>query len=418
MTTKQKMRNLVTALLIVVCGAATAQQYSAEAMLPSVEKDGFYRITISPEISALLTFRFANVRVTDRNGEQVPYILEEAQEISSAEFVPYTILEKEQRSGCCTNLVLENDKGSTINNLHLRIRNAEVTKRASLLGSDDRKNWFALKEQFFLSNPDNRVATSELRIVDFPLSNYRYYWLKVEDSTSAPLNIESAGYYKVSQKDAGYSSVDVARLERSESKDRRTTYLKVNFDTAQWIDRISITSNGPPLFLRNGALYNISYLPNRKNQLTEYKDYVAPVRLSHEGADVIEFSYLRSKQLLLVIENGDNPPVHVASFDVLQRERALIAYLQKGKDYWLRIGGKEMEEPVYDLPLFRSRINGKLASVTPGPLVVYDRHKEPARGLFFTREYMWFAIIGIILVLGFFTWRMLRDNAVSDNTGS
>src|SRR5690606_26266904 len=188
------MRHIILPVLLLMrYFSALAQVPVAEMQLPEVSSDGFYRIEIPVEYGGFFTPSFSNVRISDGSQHEVPYIPGQAIEEFQSPFKPYEIIAKEQRKGCCTQLIFRAD--GQINNLQLRIRNAETSKRASLLGSDDRNTWFALKEKFSLSWVDGKDNTFEIRIIDFPLSNYNYYKIEIDDSLTAPLNILEVGSY-------------------------------------------------------------------------------------------------------------------------------------------------------------------------------------------------------------------------------
>src|SRR5688572_25447592 len=126
-----------------------AQEFIGEASLPVVQADGFYRVLISPQLGGFLNSEFSNVRILDNKGREVPYLYQEELPVQyTTQFKSYEILEKKQQKNCCTSLLLHNPGSQPINNISLSIKNAEVTKQATLLGSDDKENWFALKQHF------------------------------------------------------------------------------------------------------------------------------------------------------------------------------------------------------------------------------------------------------------------------------
>ena len=109
-----------------------AQSFRGEAVLPRVEKNGFYRIPLTPELSEYFAPGYANLRLLDGNGKEVPYLLRhDAPRLVEREFREYAI-EKKQIPNCCTEVLLKNPDRSAINNVRLLIRNAEVVKNATL----------------------------------------------------------------------------------------------------------------------------------------------------------------------------------------------------------------------------------------------------------------------------------------------
>src|SRR5687767_15355954 len=108
---------------------AFSQTFRGEASLPKVEKDGFYRIFISPEITVHLNTEFTNLRIYDQQNKEIPYLFQQENPVKySQAFREYEVVEKKQQKNCCTSLVLRNSNETPINNISLSIKNAEVTK--------------------------------------------------------------------------------------------------------------------------------------------------------------------------------------------------------------------------------------------------------------------------------------------------
>jgi hypothetical protein len=407
-------RYLYILTILLAANQAGAQGFAGEARLSQVSADGFYRVTLTPEVSAYLSDGFHDIRIFDAQNKEVPFLMEEERPAYSFRtFNEYEILEKKQAPGCCTSVVLHNPARNSINNISLQIKNADVTKAATLLGSDDREHWFALKERFLLSGIENTSQTSEVKIVDFPLSNYRYYSLRMDDSTSAPLNILKAGYYAEFTAKGSYTRVPYLSLERSDSAKR--TYIQITFDTTYIIDKVELSMKGTPYFLRNASLYT------RRTRITkkgprEYDDLQQQFQLTSSHSTILSLPALKAKELSIVIENEDNPSLEVSSLETYQLNRYLVAWLQGGKDYTLRFGDATVGMPAYDLAFFRDSIPEHPA-VVPLEAIRFIQQEEAAETsftLFTSKNIIWIAVILIIVVLGFMSVRMLGDTVATD----
>ena len=250
------MRSVSFLTLIFLSSVSFAQTFVAETQLPKVESDGFYNIALTPETSAYLNNGFTNIRIFDEQNREVPYMLQvDVPHTVTEVFREYSILEKRQKKNCCTDIVLHNPDQRLSNNLRLVVKNADVTKEATLLGSDDKVHWFALNQQFVLTPASSKEETSEMKIVNFPLSNYQYYSLQIDDSTSAPLNILTAGYFEVQKEDGKYSEVSIKRIGTIDSVKQKTTYLLIQFNRGSTIDKFDLAMKGAPFFLRKAMVH-------------------------------------------------------------------------------------------------------------------------------------------------------------------
>jgi hypothetical protein len=409
------MRLIPVILFILIQACAFGQSFVGDASLPKVDKDGFYRIGISPEISTHANSTFSNIRIIDSQNKEVPYLFEkEYPAYFTKVFKEYEVVEKKQQKNCCTSLILKNPYNQPINNIHLSIKNAEVTKQATLLGSDDRENWFALKEYFVLNSINSTHSTSEIKIVDFPLSNYAYYILKINDSTSAPINILKAGYYEVLSEDGKYTEIPVKAI-KSDSAQEKRSYVHIKFDTLKVIDKLTFTMSGAPHFLRKATLLQKMERPKKKGGVEIYYEELATTTVSSKQSTVIELPGIKSDALVVVIENEDNPSLNISSVNAFQLNRYLTAWMKKDEHYTLKLADVNTSAPVYDLEFFRDSIPDQPQVLASGPVTIYPEKKiSESPTLFTSRLIIWGAIIIVIIVLGFMAVKMINEASVKE----
>jgi hypothetical protein len=408
------MRNYIIFFVFLLAGTAClAQEFRAESKLPTINADGFYRIAISPELTTHLNARFTNIRIIDAKGAEVPYLFQvEQPSHHTMKFKPYNIVEKTLTKNCCTTLVLENTASEPINNISLSIKNADVTKQATLLGSDDKTNWFALKESFEFTPINNQKEISEVRIVDFPLSNYVYYKLQISDSTNAPINILSAGYFEVSSESGKFIQLPV-QITSTDSIKQKQTFIKIKLDTSHMIDKISLRMKGAPYFLRMASVNEQKKRENKKGETETWFDELKTFELSSKGSSVIDLPNTKVDELIVIIENDDNPSLQVDEIKVFQLNRYLTAYLKKGESYSVKIGETDLRAPVYDIGYFKDSIPQNITTLNTGALMMADQIARTEPKTFFSSKLIiWGAIILVIIVLGFMAVRMINEASV------
>ncbi|HOX81729.1 MAG TPA: hypothetical protein PLJ60_01125 [Chryseolinea sp.] len=409
-------RILISIFLLSVSNFGLSQEFKGEGSLPPVEADGFYRIFISPKVSPYFNSEFSNIRIYDQQNTEVPYLFQKEDPVYHSEkFKEYEIVEKKKEKNCCTSLILKNPDGHAINNINLSIKNAEVTKRATLLGSDDRENWFALKEHFILNAINNQNKTSELKIVDFPLSNYTFYLLQLEDSTSAPINILSAGYYEANTEDGKYEELSSLSLIKSDSTKQKKSFVKITLDTARVVDKLTLSMSGQPYFLRRASLYSKEQGKNKKGNTEYYYDRLYDFELSSKQTSVIALSGIKVKELLLIVENDDNPPLDVASIRAFQVNRYVTAWLKRGNQYSLKIGRDNLQLPNYDLAFFKDKIPAQPPLLYIGAVAIFQNKVEQSGTTIFTSQsIIWIAIVLVIIILGFMSVKLIRETGNSN----
>lgn len=401
----------IFATILIQTTIAWSQPFNGEAQLHPVGEDGFYRIFINPETAVHLNTSFANIRIYDHLDKETPYMLQqELPSSSSEEFKEYKILEKKHQKGCCTSLILHNPDRNAVNSINLVVKNADVTKEAVLLGSDDQQHWFALKERFLLYPTLNSSGTSEIKIVDFPLSNYSFFSLQINDSISAPLNILGAGYFESVTTTGKYTEIPVQKITTTDSLSQKKTYVHFQFDTLRTVDMLELSMKGSAFFMRKAGLYVRKERILRTGSKELYYDLLRKIELSSIHPAGIELNGIKVDDLLLVVENDDNPPLEIDYAKAFMLNRYLVAYLKKEQPYTIKIGDETLAAPVYDLRFFEASIPGNAPVLTMGELVVFERNTAaPGFTFFTTRAFIWAAVVLVIVILGFMSVRLLRD---------
>lgn len=409
------MRRII--FFAIICFAfqpVSAQSFVGEATLSPVDKDGFYRIIASPDLNTYLKNDFSNLRIYDQDQKEVAFLFqEEIAHLVTQNFREYEILEKKYEKDCCTSLLLHNPDQRLSNNINLIIRNADVTKEAVLLGSDDKEHWFALKQHVVLDPVRNAQGSTEIKIVDFPLSNYNYYSLRINDSTSAPLNILNAGYFEVQAEPGKYEEVPSLKTDISENAKEKRSYLRLAFDTTRIVDKLEISMKGSPYFLRKARLYEPRERTVKKGRKESFLEFIMDAEISSRRITSLELPALKTKELLLIIENEDSPALEENSVKTFQLNRYFTAWLEKNKSYVIKIGDDRQKKPVYDLSFFRDSIPQEPAVLRAGPVKLFTTNTTAQNfTLFNSRMYIWAAVVLVIVVLGFMSLKMLREMGV------
>jgi hypothetical protein len=251
-----------------------------------------------------------------------------------------------------------------------------------------------------------------VRIIDFPLSNYTYYQLQLDDSTSAPINLLSAGYYELTSEDGKYIALTPQSVVRNDIPLEKQTLITISFDTTQVVDKIVLTMTGAPYFLRRATLLSAREITDPKGEKSIYYEQLNHFELSSKQASVIELPGVRVQKLVVRIENEDNPSLNLGVVESYQLNRYFTAWLKKGNHYMLKLGAANLSEPKYDLAFFRDNIPEHPPLLAAGNINLFDAPKEKMAPTFFTNTLIiWVAIIAVVIVLGVMAVRMTHETS-------
>ena len=388
---------LVCMLLPVKHGNAQTPFAFRTALQPiSVTK--FYSIPLPPQVLASCRNPdLTDIRIADSNGTQVPYLMQaDVPALSSSSFAPYTILAN-ARKDSSTELIIKNGSAAAISSLLLVIRNASAYRTATLSGSDDRINWFVINENIVLEQTASSLDDKFVQALSFPLSNYPFFKLTINDKGLLPLNILQAGVYKNASSFGKYFTVPLSSLSQNDSADHYT-YLHIRFAGAYMIDKMMVRIKKPALYKRSVEVYTGTdrYNPVVQAELTPNSNTL--------------FLPAKTSELMLKIYNGDNPPLVFDSVKAYQANRRLVAQLEKDKQYFLLTGNESAGRPDYDLQFFTDSIGPRLTELSAGP-VVKVAVASPAKqtGFRYNKLILWVIIGAVLLILLVLTFRMSKE---------
>ncbi|RNI26285.1 DUF3999 family protein [Rufibacter latericius] len=393
--------------------SASAQDFGWQAQLAPVTQPGYHRILLPPQVMGHLQPNLEDLRVFDSKGQAVPYLVRTEVPLQYRTlFKPYQILSYTRKPGGTSELLVHNPQKRAINNISLRIGNAEVRKQVSLSGSDDQQDWYVLKEQDVLYAIRNTKSTNEVKLLDFPLSNYRYFRLQLNDSISAPLNILQAGYYDTYSEAGKYTRIPVQSMNRVDSAENHITYLRLRFGQPVYPEQVALYISAPALYHRPGRVVlgeqKVYERRRRKLRRARMQEISVPLLLHSNAPAVLDLPRQKVEGLVIEIENADNPPLTIDSVRVLQLNRYLIAELNPGQSYTLQFGNEKLTAPEYDLQFFQDSIPlstpvVQVQNITS--LCPPKSGKQPKS----SKILIWAAIAALALGLGYMTVRLLRD---------
>lgn len=392
-----------------------SQNFVWESIIETGNKDGFYSILLTEPISSRTKIDLSDIRVFDKKENEIPYIVDKEQtEYRSHIFKEYKIIEKKHFSKKgYTRLVIHNPKREKLSAINLIIQNSEVKKWLKINGSNNKKNWYVVKDKYTFESINNTKETSEIKIVNFPLNNYEYYELIIFDFFNKPINILKAGFYETIIEKGKYSPIKEPFISQNDSSMKNYSIVTVNFQRPQYIDKLVFDINKRGFYKRKSTLH-VKKKKYKNKQLTTFYERFAEIDFSSETKNELLLPSIQLRDIHIFIENGDDKPLKINHVKAYFLNRYLIAKLKKNTKYRVRFGDKKLYPPNYDLKHFKNKIpkTADLPQIIAGKKVryIYKEKKEVTiENIFFNKTFLWSTIIFVILFLGFMTVKMLRE---------
>jgi hypothetical protein len=394
--------------LLSVFGAA-AQQPQWRTTLPPIQQSGLHVVHVSPEVVGRSQVGLQDVRLVAPDSSLVPYLLRvEPESTTAARTVPITLLRNEQ-VGVRTIVEIEVPSGTLMDGLELSVRNAQVNKAARITGSDDRQQWYMVKDQGIILTGDG--AARSLRWLDLPLSDHRYYRIELNDSLTPPVQVLGVGHTMQARTEGRYVRLDHVRWERREEPGR--TVFMVHGDHPLQVDRLHYSTTDTLPFLREATLYTM-----RSELRTERRQRKVLHRWREELGTATLASYQRRylpgpgrcvDTLFIEVRNGDDRPLAITAWNVEQRQRSLLAYLTAGQTYTLTTGDKQAKAPTFDLVHFSDSLPTPVATIDLPALSAVAPAAPPNIPFDLSSALVWVALVLVGGLSALAAVRMLRS---------
>src|SRR5690606_7207106 len=356
MTKKHYKHIIFNAILFAIfCfpSSVLGQQIKAKIIPTGSE---YHRITIPQEFRSLIGNALSNIRIKDKNGHEVPYIyVQQVLDYTNFVSVAYDKISTDSTQ----TFIIPNTTKKKISNYVLEIANTNVSKNYSIEGSHNKEEWFALENHGVLGNLQSPSETSLLAPVHFPLNDYAYIRICMDDKRSAPINVLNIGYIEISNLEQDYVKLKDIRVETQEIKKEKLTRLQITKAGRSSVDIIQFHLSNTAHFTRPTRLYSkerVAY--KKKEQIMHIGEY--DFNLANTNARQIEIPASEYPQTLYIdIKNDDNPPLQIDSISLFQKPLSIVALLQNGEQYTLE-ADSSWTSPTYDL----AKLNMDFSKVT------------------------------------------------------
>lgn len=395
--TRDKKSGLLFLLLLLQVWVQ-AQEFDWKSKLEPVPENGFYQVALSLAFLSNVQADLSDIRIVDDQNRKVPFLLSEQVFRKGTPFIEFPIL-KNTTDSSYTTLVIDALEQPGTDHLFLIMGNTAVDRTAILSGSNDQKQWFIINERLLLTNGEGVGSDRFVQSVHFPFVHYRYFKLLIDNRKTDPLPVLRAGIYShLSEKDSmEWYRIPGITYRITDSSDG-ASYVWVHHPDLYPVDRVSLDISAPRFFNRALLVYEVSN--GKKNAL------LASETIRSGRGPSIWLPAGKTQDILLVIENGNNPPLSIASVTTHSRKRYLVTYLEKGTEYTLAGGNPQTSFPRYDLAHFRDSIPEQLTVITHGTVLPNEK-KMVTR---ISHNWWIWPLIGLmLLVLGFLTFRLLKD---------
>ena len=116
------------------------------------------------------------------------------------------------------------------------------------------------------------------------------------------------------------------------------------------------------------------------------------------------------KNIKITIDNQDNEPLRIDSVSVKGYVHELAIRFTEPATYYLTYGNPAAYKPSYEIARFTSKIPDTLTALKLGEEQIIEKEPFPIKKpLFENKLWLWGLLIAIIIVLGWFSIKMIKS---------
>jgi hypothetical protein len=334
------------------------QEQSFEVTAP-----GLIKLSLPPETLNAARPALEDLRLYDNAGNEIPFLI--TRPMPSSKAVQSAKSFQVALNANTTVITLETGLAQPLDGVTLESPAMNFIKAVRVEGSTDGKNWRSLVQ----GQPIFRQLYGAGQLhVSFPAGAWPFVRLTIDDQRSPPVPFTGARVHAADVEATPVELQSVAITERDENPGE--TRLTLNLGAANLnVASVKIETD-EPLFTRNVSLAVPQIMENgiREQVIGQGLIYRVAVEGQPPSANLsvpLE-TQVRSPELVLLINNGDSPPLPVSAVRVERRPVYLVFLARSAGTYHLLTGNKFCATPRYDLAALATNLKG--AAVTSASL--------------------------------------------------
>jgi hypothetical protein len=333
----------------------------------SIAQRGLQKVSVPQETLTRARPDLEDLRLLDPAGHEVPYLLERPTRPAASSHPPRALqvtLEAES-----TILRIETGLAQPLSGLTLQTPAADFLKAVRVEGSLDGAAWRLLAQGRPIFR--ERHGASQLRVA-LPPGDWARLRVTLDDRRSPRIPVTGVLLQTQPRAEAAFEPVEVQIVQRSEEPGQTRLTLRL---PGQNVPLAELSLDTPePLFSRAVTLtqQELADTEIRESMIAQHTVYRVAFggRPPTQSLGLAVDGPVRSRDLLLSIRNGDNPPLELTAITARRRPVYLTFRADQAGAFSLLSGNREAAAPAYDLASLKTALQGaRLVTGPPGALI-------------------------------------------------
>lgn len=396
--------------LLSAFGFAQEHPYSYQRELMGVEAQ-WHKVILPYEIFEKTKTDFSDIRIIGLTANKdtlvAPYIFQLASEKLTQVAVSFKLI-NQAKNDKGSYFTFETPIESAVNQIQLDFKPLNFDWKVTLEGSQNQQEWFSILTDYRILSINSPDTNFQYTLLNFPIAKYRYFRLLIQDEEYPGFSAAKLLFNSVTA--GNYNTYPIKLNALKEDKKNKLTEINLDLKSNVPVSKLTLgVKNNYDYFRAIHISYLSDSVQTEKGWKYGYSKLISGTINSFEKSE-FAFKSTLLKKLKIVIENQDNVPLQIDSIQVEGYVHEVIARFTTPATYFLTYGNPLANKPNYDIAQFSDQIPTNLKLLQVGnEQFIKSNTKDAKKTVFQNSFWLWGVMILIILLLGWFSLKMIRQ---------
>ena len=407
-----KTNIILSYILLMLCSFSYGQieKYNYKRELKNIT-DQWHKVVLPNEIFGKVSSDISDIRIfgitANNDTIEAPYILRLASEKISSKDIDFNLINKSQNEKGYY-FTFEIPSENLINEIKLDFNDQNFDWQLKLEGSQNQQKWFTIVDDYRILSIKNGLTDYKFTKIFFPKSKYRFFRILIKNKKKPNLKTAKIALHEITKGEFIDYKIIATKIDKK--KQNKKTVIDIDLKSTIPVSYLKICIQDTIDYYRS---VTIKYLTDSFNTEQGWKyNYRILTSGTLNSIEKNEFKFNSTilQKLKIVINNHDNEPLTIDSFKVKGNVHELAVRFSEPATYYLTYGNSKIGKPHYDINRFTDKIPDTLTAVELGiEQKIKKEDLSETNTLFKNKIWLWAIMVIIILLLGLFTVKMIRE---------
>ncbi|MEM9545615.1 MAG: DUF3999 family protein [Bacteroidota bacterium] len=401
---------LLGLILFTTAGIAQVDKYNYRSAILQADT-GWNDIVLPQEIfskanESLSDLRIYRIDPRNQMAIEQPYIIDIQEAKKEKKEAEFKIINTTRTKGL-NSYTFELSNQEPVNNIHLDFANPNFDWEVHLEGSMDQNSWSSITHNYRIVSIKNQNTSFEYTDLSIPESKFNYYRITFP-SLKRP-NLRAATLTKEVQSKSSYTSYTIENPKITEDEKYRSTIIELDLGRKFPVSQIELKCTTEKDYYRPIKIEAVIDSFQSGNDWRYRYTQLYQGTLSSVNENVFSFFNRQFQKFKVTVKNFNDQPLDFSEFNIRGPNYHLITRFDDSENLFLCFGNEEANRPLYDISYFKNNIPETINRATLDAPIYFSSGNDDKSPIF-NKWWLWGIMILVIVLLGSFTLKMLKES--------